>query len=83
MKRIRIAALVIMGLALLLLSGCGATDTKQAAATPEQPKAAAPAAENVPTAVPKGIPVLMYHKVGPDKDNDAVIREDLFRAHSH
>ena len=80
MKRIRIAALVIMGLALLLLSGCGATDTKQAAATPEQPKAAAPAAENVPTAVPKGIPVLMYHKVGPDKDNDAVIREDLFRA---
>ena len=26
-----------------------------------------------------GIPVLMYHKIGDDKDNDAVIREDLFR----
>ena len=30
--------------------------------------------------VPKGVPILMYHKIGDDKDNDAVIREDLFRA---
>ena len=28
---------------------------------------------------PKGLPILMYHKIGDDKDNDAVIREDLFR----
>lgn len=30
--------------------------------------------------VPDGIPILMYHMIGPDKDNDAVINEDLFRA---
>ncbi len=30
--------------------------------------------------VPKGVPVLMYHKVGDETDNDAVIKEDLFRA---
>lgn len=35
--------------------------------------------EQVATEIPKGIPVLMYHKIGPDKDNDAVIREDLFK----
>lgn len=80
MKRIGIVALVIMSLVALLVSGCGTATTKEAAATVEQPKAASHVADTVPTAVPKGIPVLMYHKIGPDKDNDAVIREDLFRA---
>lgn len=28
---------------------------------------------------PEGIPVLMYHKIGDEKDNDAVIRADLFK----
>ena len=28
---------------------------------------------------PSGLPILMYHKIGDDKDTDAVIREDLFR----
>lgn len=32
---------------------------------------------------PKGLPILMYHKIGDDKDNDAVIREDLFRQQMH
>lgn len=36
--------------------------------------------KTVQMAVPKGVPILMYHKIGDDKDNDAVIREDLFRA---
>lgn len=28
---------------------------------------------------PAGLPILMYHKVGDEKDNDAVIQETLFR----
>ena len=77
MKRFIIVLGLMWGL-MMLIAGCAA-DTKEPA--PEAAKPAAVKTETtVATAVPKGIPVLMYHKVGPDEDNDAVIREDLFRA---
>ena len=83
MKRISLLIIAIASMA-LLMAGCGLfgadTDSKnqanagQTAVQQEKPK------EAVKLVTPKeGIPVLMYHKVGPDKDNDAVIAEDLFR----
>ena len=83
MKRISLLIIAIASMA-LLMAGCGLfgadTDSKnqanagQTAVQQEKPK------EVVKLVTPKeGIPVLMYHKVGPDKDNDAVIAEDLFR----
>ena len=47
--------------------------------TKTEPTSSVPPAKEVKMVHPTGIPVLMYHKVGDDKDNDAVIREDLFR----
>lgn len=79
MKRFILALCMLCSLA-LLLTAC-ATDKGGTSEAPQKTQVAAEKVkEEVPTAVPDGIPVLMYHKVGPDKDNDAVIREDLFRA---
>ena len=76
MKKIYILCALLIGL-VVIIAGCsfGAAPT-----TESKPEAKAPVQEKVATAVPKGIPVLMYHKIGPDKDNDAVLREDLFLA---
>lgn len=83
MKRnILIALLTVFCSALLLLlSGCS-LQGREGSSTSDAPKKTASVITpdvNVPTAVPKGIPVLMYHKIGPDKDNDAVISEELFK----
>lgn len=81
MKRLILALCMLCGLA-LVLTAC-ATDSDKSATAAGSGSSAAPkvtAKADIPTAVPEGIPVLMYHKVGPDADNDAVIREDLFRA---
>lgn len=66
--------LMLCLLSLLVMAGCG--DEKKADSTPVKVEKI----KQVEMVVPKGVPVLMYHKVGEDKDNDAVIREDLFRA---
>lgn len=77
MKRF-IVVFALLGSLLMLLAGCmSETQDTTASATEAQPQKVT---KTVATEVPKGIPVLMYHKVGPDEDNDAVIREDLFRA---
>lgn len=72
MKQFSLMGLIVIVL-IALLAGCGLqgsseTESKQNASSP------------VTMVHPKGIPVLMYHKIGEDKDNDAVVREDLFRA---
>ncbi|WP_251444069.1 polysaccharide deacetylase family protein [Veillonella intestinalis] len=77
MKRF-IVVFALLGSLLMLLAGCmSETKDTTASAAQAQPQKVT---KTVATAVPKGIPVLMYHKVGPEEDNDAVIREDLFRA---
>ena len=72
MKRIPLVTLLVVALA-MVLAGCGLLSQKT-----EPPSPTAPVKE-VKMVHPTGIPVLMYHKIGDDKDNDAVIREDLFR----
>ena len=72
MKRIPLVTLLVVALA-MVLAGCGLLSQKT-----EPPSSTAPVKE-VKMVHPSGIPVLMYHKIGDDKDNDAVIREDLFR----
>lgn len=71
MKRISLITMMTILMA-IVLAGCGLQDVHK-----ETPKETAPVVTMVK---PKGIPVLMYHKIGEDVDNDAVIREDLFRA---
>ena len=72
MKRIPLVTLLVVVL-VVVLAGCGLLSQKT-----EPPSPTAPVKE-VKMVHPTGIPVLMYHKIGDDKDNDAVIREDLFR----
>lgn len=73
----RIMMLLVALVTLCVIAGCGSESVKPA----EAPKEPVKKVEQIATEVPaKGIPVLMYHMVGPIKDNDAVIREDLFRA---
>lgn len=67
----------LLGLVLFVaLPGCGKSQEPQAgpATTP------APAtAVKVPP--PAGVPVLMYHKIGDEKGNDAVISRERFKEH--
>lgn len=76
-----VVALMIIALA---LSGCGflsgSTKTSETAQTQASDKNTTSGVHYTSMEVPKGIPVLMYHKVGNDKDNDAVIAPDLFAA---
>ena len=72
MKRIPLVTLLVVALA-VVLAGCGLLSQKTEPASPTAP------VKEVKMVHPSGIPVLMYHKIGDDKDNDAVIREDLFR----
>ena len=72
MKRIPLVTLLVVALA-MVLAGCGLLSQKTEPASPTAP------VKEVKMVHPTGIPVLMYHKIGDDKDNDAVIREDLFR----
>lgn len=84
MRRI-LGVLMILSCAILLLAGCSfissfaSEDTKATTTAQQMEKKPPTFNEGVATAVPKGIPVLMYHKIGPDKDNDAVISEELFK----
>ena len=72
MKRIPLVTLLVVVLA-MVLAGCGLLSQKT------EPTSSAPPVKEVKMVHSSGIPVLMYHKIGDDKDNDAVIREDLFR----
>ena len=72
MKRIPLVTLLVVALT-MVLAGCGLLSQKT------EPTSSAPPVKEVKMVHPSGIPVLMYHKIGDDKDNDAVIREDLFR----
>ena len=72
MKRIPLVTCIVI-LFIVVLTGCGVLSQKSETANN------APPVKEVKMVHPSGIPVLMYHKVGEDKDNDAVIREDLFR----
>lgn len=63
------------------LTGCG-NISKQPVAS-EVPKGQPPAAAKdkapaVPLTVPRGVPVLMYHSIGDERDNDAVISKERF-----
>ena len=68
--------LVILG-SIVLMAGCGNTVGHEVGQKEAQ-KPAAPQTESVKLVVPKGIPVLMYHKLGYEKDNDAVLAPKNF-----
>ena len=70
MKRFSLVVLFTIVMA-TVLAGCGMLSQQT---TETQTKT--PPAQEVTMVHPSGIPVLMYHKIGDDKDNDAVIRED-------
>lgn len=77
-KRVsRYIILLLVTAAALALAGC--------AGKPLQPQAAQlPASSPVsnapvkPTAAPVSVPILMYHSIGDEKNNDAVISKELF-----
>lgn len=71
MKRISLIAMMTIFMSVVLI-GCGLQNIHKEEISQETVPA-------VTMVKPKGIPVLMYHKIGDDVDNDAVIREDLFR----
>ena len=75
MKRIPLVTLLVLVLA-MVVAGCGLLSQKT---EPTSSKPPVKEVKEVKMVHPSGIPVLMYHKIGDDKDNDAVIREDLFR----
>ena len=72
MKRIPLVTLLVVALTMVF-------SRMWTAFTKTRPTSSAPPVKEVKMVHPSGIPVLMYHKIGDDKDNDAVIREDLFR----
>ncbi|WP_277292895.1 polysaccharide deacetylase family protein [Veillonella montpellierensis] len=71
----RLYGIILVLICMVITSGCLFEKTGQT--TPV--KEVETQQSKVPTEVPKGIPVLMYHKIGNDVNNDAVIREDLFK----
>ena len=88
-----ICAICVCAVHLLAVAGCGfgsfEAKTDAPAAVPSVTEAKPDPvtlamrgvrSDDVKFVVPEGISVLMYHKVGPEADNDAVIREDLFKA---
>lgn len=81
MKRLLIFGVVVAALAgVFWFAGCAAPGGKPAASTGGQTaKPAAP--EPVRTPPPSGVPVLMYHKIGEEKGNDAVISAARFAEH--
>ncbi len=85
MKRLSLGFLAL--LFVFVLAGCGLFGFNSSSGENQKGSQSTEAIANdadkmtyIPMEVPKGIPVLMYHKVGPDKDNDAVIGEELFLA---
>jgi len=87
MRRFGVVWAVIVGLAgMFLFAGCAATGGKPAApaAAKQEVKQVAnqPAPEPARTGPPPaGVPVLMYHKIGGEKGNDAVISPARFAEH--
>ncbi|MCX7781672.1 MAG: polysaccharide deacetylase family protein [Negativicutes bacterium] len=80
-KKLIFAALAVFAASLALLAtGClgAGTPVKTAAVKTPGEIAAQP---DKPTAVPAGVPVLMYHSVGPERNNDAVISKERFAEH--
>lgn len=76
-KMSRYIIMLLLTAAALTLAGCSGK--------PQQPQAAQlPAASPVshvpakPMAVPLSVPILMYHSIGEEKNNDAVISKELF-----
>lgn len=65
---------------MLLLTGCAkpAAEPKTSGAAPDKPAAVK---TETAKAVPSGVPVLMYHSVGDEPDNEAVISPKLFAEH--
>ncbi|MDT8900826.1 polysaccharide deacetylase family protein [Anaeroselena agilis] len=63
------------------LGGCAASGGKPAAPAGGQTAKPAAAEQNRKMPPPAGVPVLMYHKIGGEKGNDAVISEALFISH--
>lgn len=71
----RVVWLMISICCIVLVAGCGALMDQ----AKESNTTAITSKEAVKMAVPSGIPVLMYHKIGPEKDNDAVLSEKNFK----
>lgn len=82
MRRFLDIIVIAVGLAgAVLLAGCmapGGQPVAQQAAPETKPAATEPARTGPP---PAGVPVLMYHKIGEEKGNDAVISPARFAEH--
>ncbi len=80
MKRLLTISIVALALAGVLFAGCAGTGGKPVAPAGEQ-SVKPVAAEPVKTPPPAGVPVLMYHKIGEEQGNDAVISAARFAEH--
>ena len=73
--------LFLFVIVVFFLAGCGSISKQPVASEvskgqpPIAAKAKAPAAS---LTVPRGVPVLMYHSIGDERDNDAVISKERF-----
>ncbi len=70
------AALLVL---IMVAAGCGQGEPAKAPPAGPATKPAPTAAAKVPP--PAGVPVLMYHQIGDEKDNDAVISPARFNEH--
>jgi len=82
-KNFRLVLSLLLVFVAFSLTACGGTGRQAAPAidTPKTEQAAdkkQQAASSVPYSVPQGIPILMYHSIGDEKDNDAVISPERF-----
>jgi peptidoglycan/xylan/chitin deacetylase (PgdA/CDA1 family) len=76
-----ICAVVLAMTGGLWLTGCASAPVGKPAAAPTGPAAGKAAAEPAAAKPPVGVPVLMYHQIGEEKGNDAVISASRFAEH--
>jgi peptidoglycan/xylan/chitin deacetylase (PgdA/CDA1 family) len=82
MKRLLVIGAAVLAVAGgLWLTGCGSAPGGKPAAVPAGPAVQKAEAEPAATKPPAGVPVLMYHQIGEEKGNDAVISAARFAEH--
>lgn len=77
-KRLLIGIIVLLSLLAMALSGCSGQQPRTAPDAKPEKKQTAAAQPDKQLTVPASIPILMYHSIGEEKNNDAVISQALF-----
>ena len=76
-RRLQNLLIILLLIALAAVSGCAGNPSSQKESAAVKPAPAA-AEQTKPLSVPAGVPILMYHSISNEKNNDAVIAPELF-----